>query len=754
MGLFSSRERTTVATQISRVMDDDRIVNSPKVALTKALLTNEDIADSIIYELANSIGSKAELMYEYAKTNYTYGLPSGEFHQVNKGDAQVKAILEALTGKSVLIEYSRLGPANTLHMGWTKLISDYGYNPATNQIASLTASIGKPVYLADIEVEIPSAKFDKIDSRALEQWGTSAKAGYLPYLLNFNLDIANLYDSSPVVKSNTASTEQVNIKYLWENPSNPYDVFSGSAAVEASMIRDSFTIPITDFDIEREYFHVKYSTDTGTYYWMYAMGSGTYPSLDALFDAPPLLLGEYFPFIYFRLNKQRADIDINSPAYKSSKKMMKYLGMNYKQLINQIHENPDINDVEQAILMMAVPMNSQHPVDLRYLYDYFNQQYLNEGNNGQSLNMVNIRAILDSFRFNFGINITAIQDQAFKMSLSNDGIFKKRKGGSIGSRGTVTSGFGFKIQKRIVGGTGDSSDYEDTYKIPYHYFRKQISDTMYDEIEIINFQTAYHIFERYTAIGDQQDSILIVPLDRSITKTYSTPDKEELYSRSLHYVFNSRVITKLAWYQSELFTFFVMAIALTMAAFSAGQSIAAATALIAAGASLQVVILSLLIKAAIAMVVGAGLTYIAKKIGPIAAIVVAVVAAAYGLAGDGLGGINSLPFADNMLTVSSGLIKGAQEYYKDAISDIQIGFQELGNEINRVSDQISKAQDLLANDFILSPLTIIGEDPQDYYRRTMYSSTANLSAYTDPTLYYNKALSLPTLSDSFGSMLS
>ena len=199
MGIFSNREKISVATNVARVFSDKQIVPSSQKALIKALIQDGEMIDYLKEGLVNSFGNRAEDMYRYAEGHYAFGMPSGEFHVATKGQSQIQAILNAAAGTTVGIDYSHLGPANCLHMGWMKLISDYGYNPETNELTTLSAIKGMPVYLMDMQVVIPSGKINNIDPRALEQWGVSPQAGYLPVSFPINNLIDYLVGFSPVM---------------------------------------------------------------------------------------------------------------------------------------------------------------------------------------------------------------------------------------------------------------------------------------------------------------------------------------------------------------------------------------------------------------------------------------------------------------------------------------------------------------------------------------------------------------------------
>ena len=112
--------------------------------------------------------------------------------------------------------------------------------------------------------------------------------------------------------------------------------------------------------------------------------------------------------------------------------------------------------------------------------------------------------------------------------------------------------------------------------------------------------------------------------------------------------------------------------------------------------------------------------------------------------------ITELPMADTMLSVSSSLIKGADAAYSSKITDIQTQMYDLNVQAQVEQAAILKAEDLLQTSNVLSPFTILGEDPQDYYRRTMYSGNVGQLAIDGVATYVERALTLPTLADAIG----
>ena len=222
------------------------------------------------------------------------------------------------------------------------IIAGHGYNPQTNELAALSVVKGHPVYLADMVVMVAEATVAELENGSLDQWGISPRSGYTPKLGLFSggPEAQAMLRSTPYAIDLAASVDYLRVSYVWR---------------DGYIHEESLNIPITGLDVNKNYFQAKYVVGGITKYWRYQDDLGTHPTLDALFATSQDSLGKFFPFVYFRHKKKSVAKDPNSVEYKSSTKLMKYLGMDYGDLAESINQNPDIDDVEQALFMMAVP---------------------------------------------------------------------------------------------------------------------------------------------------------------------------------------------------------------------------------------------------------------------------------------------------------------------------------------------------------------------------------------------------------------
>jgi hypothetical protein len=735
------RKEISVGTAVSRAIADEQLPGSVSTGVIKAIYEGGELIDYVLEEVIGNIGLRAERMYAYAKNHYTHGLPAGQYTVPAESiETVVETALVALEDAPVTLDYVRYGPPNNLHIGWIKLIDLHGYNPATNQLAGLTATKGTPVYLHDMVVVVPALEIDTIEPRSIEQWGIAAKSGQSPERIQFTEASRKLIQPTPIQADPVGTDEYLRVEYVW--------------VVAGVVQRDSLVIPVSGYNDRADYFHVRYVVGGVVKYWMYLDGAGTYPELDALFDAPHSTNGSFFPFAYFRYNGQSEIADTSTPAYKTTKKLLKYLGMNYDQVAEAIEANPGIDDVRQAMLMMAVPATTTNELERRYLWEFFNDQYLasDPAFRYRSEDEALLFAAQGAIFRGIGTG-TVIQDTRTKMTIDNQGIYKRRKAGSIGAIGTHDSSFATNTRVvTIQSSNGDSgeSSAEITVAVTSHYYRRQISHGFYDEIQVVGLRTMFYIYDENWSIADDQDTFLLIPLDHSITSQFTIPERELLYSRSLHYVFNSLILTKVSWYQTEFFQFVLLAVAIVATVVSYGSAIESVSVALAAG-GVSAAAYTLLVAVVKFLVTQAVFRLFVKAAGIEAAFVVSILAAVMGIA-DSFPGttVAGAPSSAQLLAVSTGL--------SSAISyQLQADMQALASEsleFEQESEEDSKALEagakLLENSSILSPFVIFGEKPEDFYNRTVHSGNIGVVGIEAISSYVEYSLRLPQLNDTLG----
>lgn len=720
MGLFSSKYKTYVGSSASRVIEDSFVPDSILAGTLRSILKDGSVTENVVTELAKGLGTKARRMYSFGRNNYIFGNPEANLHSNKVGALEVEAVLQTLhPGATINLKYSNLGAPNILHIGWFKLVRDHGYDPQTNKLGGLTASIGQDVFLHDLVVVLPAARASLYTSAATDQWGTSAKSGASPTRpsLVSSPGLSVLAQTTAVESSTTATEDHARVEYAWTT----------SAGV---VQQGSFIISNSEYDETEDYFHVAYTADDVPMYWIYHPGDGTYEALDDLGDTSGLsqTAGTFFPFIHFRNNKQSLATDQTSVQFKDSKRMAKMLGIDYMQVHDALHENPDINDVAQAYIGLFVPITSTNELEHQYLFEFFNQLHASAQVPVPHLEESLIRTLFKGAQVEARTSIQ-IQDKKVKHTLSCSGISKRLVAGSL------------------TGGAKYEAGYESTGQ-KHHYFRRQVSATVYSEIQVYGLEMRYWIDGKYSAVGDEVDATLLIPVDYSITRTFPLQDQEKLYARSLHLIANSSVTVKVKWYQRGAFGTFLRIVGVVLMFFDGGFTLALTNA-IASGvvALISFIVVTIIVQAVISLV----FKTIAKILGPEFAVLAAVAMAMYG----GYKGLTQglktvMPEIRMLLQTALGLINGATQVIFDDLLELGKEFEAFSKESAVKMDLLEDTKKLLESSSRLNPFVIFGESPENYYNRTVHSGNVGIIGYQAIESYVDMALTLPTLSDSIG----
>lgn len=756
MGLFSSKKKTTVATTVTRAIEDANLPDSVRSSVIKAIMDGNPsymMSDYIIDGLSSSVALKVDRMYSYGNRAYYYGNPVSSMVSDLQGQDVVRQVLEQELGLKIDFDYYHYAPPNSIHLAWQRLVERYGYDVASNEIQVVSAQQGAKVYLKDLVAVYTRDTFTHAEAGAFDQWGVSPKAGWTP-ARKTGLDV--YAGATPYEVDDLAAEDYVRVSYAFE-VTVLKDVEGGQIAT-TELREGSFNLLLDGFVDDGDYYQVRWTSGSRVGYWTYEQGSGLYPDVDDIYLINYEGIGDFYPRMYFRLGKNSlgdAD-DLSTEAYKTSVKLASYLGMDYDEVVEAINANPDIDDVEQALMFMAVPANTTNELECRYLFDYFTTLYYNSGQ--QPSGSTSLLAALADFDSRAGQAVT-ITDKAFTMTLAFQGIGKKRVNGSIGKVGTHSSGTGEVVTTERYRNGRDGIEDRDVSTF-YHYYRKQVSPSYYEEVRVYGLSLRQHIYGKYSTTGEGASENLLIPLDRSVTKLITLGDREILYSRAMHYVFNSRIVTKTKWYQSGWFKVVLIIVSIVIIIFTAGSAAPAIAAAWAAGiTTFTYLILTMIVKALVVRVIA---TAIAKRVGGEAALIIATVAAVVGI-GTGMmfNTANGALWAQNLMTASSALASAGNAQITTQYNNLLGQYQDFSSYAEEQTKELETATHLLDQNNLLDVYSFINldifhkwsEPPDDFYQRTVHSGNIGTVAFAATENFYELALTLPKLDDTLGGMV-
>lgn len=748
MGLFGSNKKTLVGTSVSRVIEDDQIPDSVLEGMTRNLVeTGDQMTEQVMESLSNSIALRANRMYNFGRNGYLYGVPTGTVHSSFAGKQASQAALQTLTGGTVQIEYYHFGPLNLLHLAWQRLMSQFGYDPATNKIDSLSTT-QKPVYLRNLRIVVNEASLEELSNGSLDQWGVPPTAGPTPENGFRPSTVGVLGTSLAYVVDPNTTQDYALVDTCWTEQE---PVMPGSSLMKTVIKFGSFNMSLAGMDMTKDFHQARYLDHNNRVgYWIYQTNAGTYPEIDAVFNTAYDGSGHIFPWLYFRFNRVSQGLNKLDRPYKDSRRMANILNLDFDRLVEGIHNNPDIADVEQAMMMMAVPANTSNGIERRYLFDFFSGLYASQKAQDHANAAADLAAqcILQSLSIAVNRSSMIIQDARFKMALNWKNIVKRKVAGSIGPVGTYLSGANsVPASVNIPSLSGDIVSKDVSEK--RHWYQHQVSTGVYEEIQIFELKMTYFVFGEYTTTGDETDEILLIPVDMSIARAYTIPEREVLYSRSLHYVFNSKVVVKLKWYQTGIFKVVLTIVMVILALFTYGASLKALFVALAAGTltigALAMILLEMLLRY---LVTNLLMRLFVKLTNAKVAFLVALVAAIAGTAIGYEAGIQGSLTASQLLNLSTGLAREINQRLRSDAIHLQEEYSEFRDYVKEQTQLLEKTQDLLDSHVRLAPIVVFGEKPDDFYQRTVHSGNIGVIGLDAISSYVDVALTLPKLSDT------
>ena len=767
MGLFSTKRKHYVDTSVVRLVEDESVPNSEKTALVESIFSEDTtVVEAIKRESIYGSYRNFEKMYDWAKipNNYYYGLPNATL--VSSDDARpmiVPAIQADISQTGVVLDYYFFRPLNNVHAGWKHLYENMGYVRSTNKIGTLTASVGFDCYLNKMVAVHESSTGREIEQDSIGTWEASAESGETPDRpLWDDHDATGGLVTSHEYRVGPTETESVEIHYSYLNA-------AGTAQYAFIVLN------LSSYDTDQEYHQAKYhyilNGVTYTGYWTYDHLTGTHTAVNNVYAGAYISAGTYFPIAIFRredLNQATTALE-GTAQYTSSVELLKHIGLDYREISDSMHQDADIGDIDQAVMMMAVPIDTTNQAELRYLFDYFSNIHDNlptTATDGTNLEAPNLQS--GDFGLTGGPNKSYaidIQDADFRITLSFQGITKRYKSGNMLSNGSGVVGEFVNFQEvlnpynipfRSITGASSTPAYVASRN--QRIFRKQITVDVFEEITVDSPQIRYHIYRNKGAEAGANDGRMLIPIDYNIAKNLSFLDKEELYYRSMHFVFNSHVVQTIKWYQRGAFRILLLIVAVILAFYGSDMGF---KLWIASVAGFEAV-LWVLIKFIVGFVVVGEITKvifnkIAEMLGPEVAMWIAVITAV-------IGGVKIFKSgkmliagtAENFLWVANGLSRGAGQAFANKIEDLTKDYEEFELLKDEWDAELQRGKDLLGTDLDIDPFVFIsaqplfvaGEKPEDYFDRTVHSGNVGVQSLNIVQNFVSVSLTLPTIEET------
>lgn len=754
MGLFSSKKKTVVNVTVQPVFEEAQVPTSALNGIVKGIMQDTDIVPTMLDELMGCMGIRALTgLYNTQQRPYEVGIPSAQVATYIQAKDQVLAAIQANIGKTIKPEYYYMGPLNSMHFGWQHCYNALGYNPNTNELAGLSASTGFPCYLTDMVATYLREDYDWMlqtnDAGMLDQMGPSPRSGYRPSAPFNTLSGIGVYAPQPAYEvSDVATEDYVTIQYEFKDANGTF-------------VTRGLTVSMAAFENTQDFHMCRYVDSAGKIgFFTYQHGTGTYPSIDQAYALENTEFGTYFPWAYFRLRRE----DVYDVESRESVDQMRAwcdtLGVSFDKLHEGVHQDPNSDDVEQSILMMAVYPGRQNAACQEYLFKHFTALHSNALS--QAALDPTLEGRLEAFTSSPS-QMQHISDNRFSMSLQFSGITKRRVAGSVGKRGEYKSHFGIMSQDdqnfmtQTSQGTGVATAISQQPGWVYQY---QVADSVYEEVIVYGLRSVYNVHRKKGFAAGGQDPELLIPLDSAIVRTMSVPAREQLLCRGLIMVVNTVIEIKTPWYASSVFRIVLLVIAVVVTIFSGGsawQSIVAAASL--GSVALAITLLTLIVQAVVVSVV---VKLFVRLVGPKFALIVALAAVIYGNTNAAASQL-SATWAENLVSIGTALVNEAatvnQQQIAAGIRDIVDDAEAFSVWAQEQMDGLGdKMQELGLNPAIvglntfdvvkMGPQLVLGESPTDYYSRTVHAGNIGVLSIEMTESFVAVQTQLPTFNQT------
>lgn len=766
MGLFSSKDIVYVGAQVSRTIEDEKIIYSGDLALTQALIGKTPIAPSVVNTVRDGVSGKMDKLYDYARKEYYWGLPNvrsikrfhGNNHVVGGSytvDETVQNAMNIYAAREVTVVNAWRGALNFTHYGRHILQNDWEWLRSTNEIRQLTYSnSGNKTYLTDLH-PIYNAQTRRLETYGgYEEKGEAGSSGVSPDTPYNGVAGTLKALSNAFIAEDNGGSEGVSVSYTLVKNGVRY--------------RDSFVISVNTMDLSREYFHCHYyyHIDGERYdvFFLHMLGDEGHPEIDAIYDPEYPAAGSYMPWVYFRRGKTNmASSNRQGTAeYESTKEMLKLIDLDYEAVGAKIASNPDIGEVEDVILMWAVDLNSEDQDEMEYLVNYYKKlqtenkfsldvgSYLFGGYRNHNFEIADGNLKLNylysdiTYRRIFSLNPfnrkpsyerylnTAVEPRWPLHLLFGE---ERETNGELNTDFVEPTALGHTLPRMtLVHNKGELS--QEQVIIKGAIGKMNIAGT--DAYNVVADPDTQSYFRNAT------DKFLI-PIDKAIVDSMSHEKKERLLQKSMIFLFTSRKVVNVKWYEQTFGLFLTTVVAAAITLYTGGQGWQIIVTAATAGTYIAAMT-TILVPALKAIAMKYAFEYIAQELGPDVAFIAAVAAAIWGAGqaasgGQPIGGIS----ASDLLQAAGGLGQASKKEYGVQLD----GLYEEGRELDLLqedrADSFETAAELLdTRSQMLTADPFMGfEDPEDFYRRTVHTGNIGTLAFDYLHSYVDVSLKLP-----------
>lgn len=457
--------------------------------------------------------------------------------------------------------------------------------------------------------------------------------------------------------------------------------------------------------------------------------------------------------------------EVNAEQYRQTKRLLKYWGVNIESIIDNLKENPDIDDVSRAFVTMAFSISDLKDIEeegAQYLFRYLDfiidkydppskQEWLDDNYNVLFSKTKSLRFYEE---VPSTLNTTLKWDYIDKENIP----YNATKGGySFGVDINYTENY-------------DSSDFPgDTFSgepssiyIEFHDVKNlrgyrirvgNLTSTLVNNYLEPDKTPLFTLRQAFPKSGEDTVTGILFPMHLDVLNSMSRSDGTSAAISSLTLVTQSFQQIKLKWYERDDFWNAIKIIIIAVSIVTMSPQLAAA-----AGEGITELAIYILESIVISEVVSAAIGLVLNLLADIiglegAAAIAAILAAASAVYGGSKAFNAGLPFADQVLTLSNMFMTSFQDLNNKRAKILENEIADFKEDYNEALDELKDIEDLLG-EIGLNPFWLIqsgssivtGENATDFFTRNV-NLNPNEACISSVTNYTENALRLPSVTD-------
>ena len=764
MGLFKRKTVITVSSVACNLAGDNQ-ENYLTKTITTSVMNSRNISESLNDSYLNGMGTKMKQAYWYGRDHYYFGLPSSTIMYGTPKQEEIMAILESLhAGFSITPVMSDFGPPDLAYWIDQYLTETYGYDadyggmgnppagvpnnaPVTWTIDSsgeVTIQMGdSPTYLFTETLTFPEVFSRKMYYMTVYRYTTSGTP--------VTDVVTRPYEASDE-EGTTITTEPV-------NDYGETSVTTTTTTVEIDDLLTTTTITTT----------VQTDVVSRKQYFLYEAGTGEYPVLDTILEES-VEDSAYYPVVPLRVHNvdQTDPANVPDEQFKTSKSLLRKLGLSFTDLGDKINENPDVAEIDHAFFVMGISLNSQHESSIEYLYEFFKYMALVSPSSKETYTAwyedhVNVTyASVPNTAPYIPSNRVRLRQGDYNITVAFQYSDLVVVNGSIGPVGTVTREMGIARPITVVNEFNKSVEIStDTAVL---LFRKQITETTYEEVEVCGLEHINEIYKGRTYTTTAADSLndldnqgFIIPLCVNIAESLDIITRTQMTYDCMFIVINSYHEQKVKWYQSGLFKLVMIAIAVITAvyggiAFVDGLNAAMAAAAEAGTSVAWAAASYVATQVAIGTAITYGVSVLAKYISPNLLFIASALMMVYGLTSNYMSSnssVKGLPFASELMAAVPAVTKGTNmalqkslEKSMEEMEKLTATYEQTMDELKKNMDKLSTNPNISIQDMMDTTAMNLFETTQQFFGRTLQMNPG-VTTLDSIQNYVGYALTLP-----------